>query len=96
MGPRPQPRGGDGLAFGASPAAGHRRAAGLYASLIRESHLARQQSLATPARMAESNAEHAAMLDAAAAGDAALARALGEAHVAEGGKRRWIESLGEG
>ena len=76
--------------------AGHRRASGLYDLLIKESHLVRQRSLAHPDRMRRSNAEHAAMLDAAAAGDAALARALGEAHVAEGGKRRWIESLGEG
>ena len=77
-------------------AAGHRRAAGLYALLIKESHLARQLSLARPARMRESNAEHAAMLAAVEAGDAAAARALGEAHVARGGKRRWLETLGEG
>ena len=74
-------------------AGGHRRASGLYDSLIKESHLARQQSLAHPDRMRQSNAEHAAMLDAVAAGDPARARALGEAHVAQGGKRRWIESL---
>ncbi|MBI0536057.1 FCD domain-containing protein [Roseomonas sp. KE2513] len=77
-------------------AAGHRRAAGLYDLLIKESHLVRQRSLAHPDRMRRSNAEHAAMLEAAAAGDILLARTLGEAHVAEGGKRRWIESLGEG
>lgn len=77
-------------------AAGHRRASGLYDSLIKESHLARQQSLAHPDRMRQSNAEHAAMLAAVVAGDVAQARALGEAHVAEGGKRRWIESLSEG
>ncbi len=77
-------------------AAGHRRASGLYDLLIKESHLVRQRSLAHPERMRRSNAEHAAMLNAAAAGDTALARSLGEAHVAEGGKRRWIESLGEG
>jgi len=75
-------------------AAGHRRAAGLYDLLIKESHLARQQSLTRPARMRESNAEHAAMLDAVEAGDAARARALGEAHVARGGKRRWLASIG--
>jgi DNA-binding GntR family transcriptional regulator len=74
-------------------AAGHRRAAGLYDSLIKESHLARQRSLSTVERMRESNAEHAAMLDTVAAGDPARARALGEAHVAGGGKRRWLESL---
>ncbi|HEY8613524.1 MAG TPA: GntR family transcriptional regulator [Roseomonas sp.] len=77
-------------------AAGHRRAAGLYGSLLKESHLARQRSLSRPDRMRESNAEHAAMLAAVASGDAARARALGEAHVAQGGKRRWLESLGQG
>jgi DNA-binding GntR family transcriptional regulator len=77
-------------------AAGHRRAAGLYESLLKESHLARQRSLARSAGMRESNAEHAAMLDAVAAGDATRARTLGEAHVALGGKRRWLESLSEG
>jgi DNA-binding GntR family transcriptional regulator len=77
-------------------AAGHRRAAGLYASLIKESHLARQRSLARPARMRESNAEHAAMLEAVLTGDPIRARALGEAHVAQGGKQRWLESLGQG
>ncbi|MFH5926007.1 GntR family transcriptional regulator [Roseomonas xinghualingensis] len=86
------------LAFHAAlhEAAGHRRAAGLYESLLKESHLARQRSLSRSVRMRESNAEHAAMLDAVAAGDAAHARALGEAHVAQGGKRRWLDSLGEG
>jgi DNA-binding GntR family transcriptional regulator len=77
-------------------AAGHRRAAGLYDSLIKESHLARQRSLATPDRMHESNAEHAAMLEAVAAGAPTRARAVGEAHVAGGGKRRWLESLRQG
>jgi len=46
--------------------------------------------------MRQSNAEHVAMLDAVSAGDPVRARALGEAHVAQGGKRRWIESLGQG
>ncbi|MBB5692276.1 GntR family transcriptional regulator [Muricoccus pecuniae] len=74
--------------------AGHRRAATLYGSLLKESHLARQRSLSRPERMRESNAEHAEMIAAVAAGDAARARSLGEAHVAGGGKRRWLESLG--
>jgi len=73
--------------------AGHHRAGMLYNSLLKESHLVRQRSLARPERMRESNAEHADMLAAVAAGDVARARALGEAHVAEGGKRRWLESL---
>ncbi|MFC7736939.1 GntR family transcriptional regulator [Roseomonas sp. GCM10028921] len=74
--------------------AGHRRAATLYGSLLKESHLARQRSLSRPERMHESNAEHAEMIETVAAGDAARARSLGEAHVAGGGKRRWLESLG--
>ena len=77
-------------------AAGHRRAATLYGSLLKESHLARQRSLSRPERMRESNSEHAAMLAAVAEGDPARARALGEAHVAGGGKRRWLESLTQG
>ena len=74
-------------------AAGHVRAGALYDSLLKESHLVRQRSLARPDRMRASNAEHAAMLKAVARGDVASARALGEAHVAEGGKRRWLDSL---
>jgi len=77
-------------------AARHGRAATLYLSLLKESHLARQRSLSRPERMRESNAEHAAMLEAVDAGDAPRARALGEAHVAGGGKRRWLHSLSEG
>ncbi|MCQ4159470.1 GntR family transcriptional regulator [Roseomonas sp. GC11] len=77
-------------------AAGHQRAATLYGLLLKESHLARQRSLTRPERMRESNAEHAAMLAAITAGDAPRARALGEAHVALGGKRRWLESLADG
>ncbi|ONG58670.1 hypothetical protein BKE38_02500 [Pseudoroseomonas deserti] len=77
-------------------AAGHRRAAALYGSLLKESHLARQRALSQTASMRESNAEHAAMLEAVAFGDAGRARRLGEAHVSEGGKRRWLESLAGG
>lgn len=73
--------------------AGHRRAGTLYTSLLKESHLVRQRSLARAEQMRESNAEHAMMLVAVAEGDVARARALGEAHVAEGGKRRWLGSL---
>lgn len=77
-------------------AGGHRRAGALYGSLLKESHLARQRSLARADRMQESNVEHAAMLAAVEAGDAPKARALGEAHVAQGGKRRWLNSLRDG
>jgi DNA-binding GntR family transcriptional regulator len=73
--------------------AAHRRAGMLYTSLLKESHLVRQRSLARPEQMRDSNAEHARMLTAVAAGDVMQARALGAAHVAEGGKRRWLASL---
>jgi DNA-binding GntR family transcriptional regulator len=75
--------------------AGHRRAAAMYESLLKESHLTRRQVLSLRENMRESNAEHAAMLDAVAAQDPARARALGEAHVA-GGKRRWLAALERG
>jgi DNA-binding GntR family transcriptional regulator len=76
-------------------AARHARSAGLYRGLVKEAHLTRRLVLRRPANMRESNAEHAAMLDAIGEGDAARARALGEDHVA-GGRRRWIESLARG
>ena len=76
--------------------AGHHRASTLYDSLLKESHLARQRSLSRPDRMLDSNAEHAAMLAAVAAGDVPRARILGERHVAQGGKHRWLDSLREG
>ena len=53
-----------------------------------ELHLYRRRALVQPENMRESNQEHAAILDAIAAGDAAGARAAGEAHIA-GGKRRF-------
>ncbi|MFH1554578.1 MAG: FCD domain-containing protein [Pseudomonadota bacterium] len=66
---------------------GHRRLKETYESLLKEMHLVRQRSLMSAASMRESNAEHAALLAAMAAGDVARARQLGEAH-AQGGKRR--------
>jgi DNA-binding GntR family transcriptional regulator len=56
--------------------------------LEKELFLFRRRALVEPENMRESNAEHAAILRAIAAGDAAAARAAGEAHVA-GGKRRF-------
>jgi DNA-binding GntR family transcriptional regulator len=71
------------LEFGGGP-----RARRLYAELGNELHLYRRRALVQPENMRESNAEHAAILRAIAAGDAAAARAVGEAHIA-GGKRRF-------
>ncbi len=73
-------------------AAAHRRTESLYAALLRESHLARRLALRRDENMRDSNAEHAAMLDAVAAGDADAARRLGEEHVLAG-KRRWLQAL---
>jgi DNA-binding GntR family transcriptional regulator len=71
------------LAFGGGP-----RARRLYEELGNELHLYRRRALVQPENMRESNAEHAAILRAIAAGDAAAARAAGEEHIA-GGKRRF-------
>jgi DNA-binding GntR family transcriptional regulator len=72
--------------------AGHRRAQQTYESLIKETHLIRQSSLDAPERMRESNAEHAALVAAIAAGDAQKARQLAEAHTL-GGRRRWFDTM---
>jgi DNA-binding GntR family transcriptional regulator len=71
--------------------ADHGRARQTYEALIKETHLLRQSSLVEPARMRESNGEHAAIVAAIAAGDGETARRLAEAH-AQGGKRRWLEA----
>ena len=71
------------LALGSGP-----RARRLYEELGNELHLFRRRALVQPENMRESNAEHATILRAIAAGDAATARAAGEAHIA-GGKRRF-------
>lgn len=69
----------------------HGRAKQTYQSLIKETHLLRRSALSSPARMRESNAEHAALVAAMAAGDAEAARRLAERHGHEG-KRRWLET----
>lgn len=71
------------LGFGAG-----RRGRRLYEELGNELHLFRRRALVQPENMRESNAEHAAILRAIAAGDADAARKAGEAHIA-GGKRRF-------
>ena len=70
----------------------HTRAQQTYESLIKETHLIRQSSLDTPERMRESNAEHAALLAAMAAGNGETARRLAEAHTL-GGRRRWFAAM---
>jgi DNA-binding GntR family transcriptional regulator len=75
--------------------AAHARTATIYRGLERESHLARRQAMQPGGNRAQSNAEHAALVEAFAARDTARARALGEAHVL-GGKRRWLAALGLG
>jgi DNA-binding GntR family transcriptional regulator len=69
----------------------HGRAKQTYESLIKETHLLRQSSLTSPARMRESNDEHAGIVAAMAAGDGETARRLAEQH-AHHGKRRWLET----
>jgi DNA-binding GntR family transcriptional regulator len=83
------------LAFHAALLAhgGGKRARRLYEELGNELHLFRRRALVEPENMRESNAEHAAILRAIAAGDAAAARAAGEAHIA-GGKRRFQRTDG--
>lgn len=73
--------------------AGHRRADRIYQDLVRESHLFRQRSLLPVASMRDSNAEHTAIIDAIADGDAGAARTTAERHHF-GGKTRWLATLG--
>jgi DNA-binding GntR family transcriptional regulator len=70
----------------------HGRAKQVYESLLNETHLFRQRALGSEDSMKESNAEHAAILDALKAGDAGRARRSGEEH-SLAGKRRWLEAL---
>ncbi|WBV45119.1 GntR family transcriptional regulator [Pseudoroseomonas cervicalis] len=64
------------------------RAQRIHADLGKELTLFRRRALVQPEKMRESNAEHAAILAALRAGDAAAARLAGEAHI-RGGKRRF-------
>ena len=74
--------------------AGNTRAASIYASLVKESHLFRQRSLDRTENKRQSNGEHAAMVEAIAEGDADAACAAAENHH-QGGKRRWLATLEE-
>lgn len=73
--------------------AGNMRAKAMYDALVKESHLCRRRSLFSPRNMGESNAEHAAMLDAIRRGDAETARKVGEDHIV-GGRRRFLDVVG--
>src|SRR5690606_34798960 len=54
--------------------AGHRRAEQIYQAHVKETHLSRHLSLTQRVKMEESNAEHAAILNAIVAGDPEQAR----------------------
>jgi DNA-binding GntR family transcriptional regulator len=66
---------------------GSARVHALNEQLVNQAHLFRRGSLVQAADMAQSNEEHRRIVDAIAARDAALARRLGEAHVAAGWRR---------
>lgn len=74
---------------------GHRKAAQIYDTLLKEAHLSRRGVLSAPSMMDQSNSEHEAIVAAIKAGDAAQARELGERHVLNG-KRRLLVSLDKG
>lgn len=65
----------------------NRRMLEVYESLVNELHLFRRRSLVEQGRMAESNDEHRAIIDAIRAGDGERAAALLEEHVAHGRDR---------
>jgi DNA-binding GntR family transcriptional regulator len=71
--------------------AGNARATRIYSDLGKELHLFRRRVLLQPENMRQSNAEHAAILQALRAGDRAAARAAGEAHI-RGGRQRFAAS----
>jgi DNA-binding GntR family transcriptional regulator len=73
--------------------AGNMRAKAMYDGLVKESHLCRRRSLFSPRNMGESNAEHAAILDAVRRGDVDTARRVGEEHIV-GGRRRFLDVVG--
>jgi DNA-binding GntR family transcriptional regulator len=75
--------------------AGGTRLAAFSDSLAKEAALFRRVSLASPQEMAQSNAEHAAIVDAVRRSDGARARQLGEEHVLAG-KRRFEKKFGDG
>lgn len=72
--------------------AGCRRAAALYANLVKEAHLFRRRSLMSAPAIRESNDEHRQIVEALAGGDRRAARAAAERHHLNG-KRRWLRTM---
>jgi DNA-binding GntR family transcriptional regulator len=72
---------------------GNKRAADLYASLVREAHLHRPMQFSSPPALQRSHREHRQILDAVREGNAKQAEAIARAHVLNG-KMRFISSFG--
>lgn len=70
----------------------NKRAAEAYEGCVKELHLFRRSAFAYAAKMARSNQEHRAIVEAMAAGKGAEARKIGEKHVLQG-RARLLESL---
>jgi DNA-binding GntR family transcriptional regulator len=70
----------------------NKRAAETYANCVKELHLFRRPAFNYAAKMARSNQEHRAILEAMASGKGAEARKRGEAHVLSG-RQRLLETL---
>lgn len=70
----------------------NKRAAEAYEGCVKELHLFRRPAFAYAAKMARSNQEHRAIVEAMAAGKGAEARKIGEKHVLQG-RARLLESL---
>jgi DNA-binding GntR family transcriptional regulator len=70
----------------------NKRAAETYESCVKELHLFRRPAFNYAAKMARSNQEHRAILEAMASGKGAEARKRGEAHVLSG-RQRLLETL---
>ncbi|WP_123689893.1 FCD domain-containing protein [Allostella humosa] len=74
--------------------AGHRKAAEIYDTLLKQAHLSRREVLSKSAMMQESDAEHVAIVEAIEAGEADRARKAGERHVLNG-RVRLLKRLGQ-
>jgi DNA-binding GntR family transcriptional regulator len=72
----------------------NKRAAETYENCVKELHLFRRPAFNYAAKMARSNQEHRAILEAMASGKGAQARRMGEQHVLSG-RQRLLETLQE-
>lgn len=72
----------------------NKRAAETYQDCVKELHLFRRPAFDYAAKMARSNREHRAILEAMASGKGRQARRIAEQHVLSG-RQRLMESLGE-